>query len=452
MQVEVGVFTAGAVSTQRNEGINKHVKSTLRKNSNVETVIAELRERDTYQHERSEYASTIQGMPYKDNGVAAKKHFCHAYEAVKASCSEYAHGVFCQQAASGVQDYKVAAWLQSTCPDETADVRWVPAGPLDNRSALTTLDKCDAYRCMSVTEYVTSCRITDFVCFAVQVQSSLSVTAAPQFVVLHEKDSSSTCSRYLRFFCTCGYSPRFGIPCRHFLKVYQERSEATFHLGYIHDNWFRKEQPVECRYSLIPSPASPTSCCAAESGPQTLHPWIRPDPITTTIAELEAANLPGNSAQLASLGRKRKFGTLLGLSKDCITAAVEEGTAEDAEKFQRLLLNFLKGMKGKVASERMVTDPAPRGGKTVGGQTAAQLAKPRAAGHGRGRGRGGRGRGRAQTDNIEQSAEPSAPSPAPPPILPLPQQQPLDQQLQQLHQLLLAAMVANSSSASSSQP
>jgi hypothetical protein len=228
----VEVFTAGALSTQRNEGINKHSKRTLSKNSVVGKVIKDLNIRDDLQEERTRFADLQGSVPYKEQGSAVRTHFGLVYDAMKESCSDFGIGMLIQQAGRGLTDYNVTASFNDVCNESEWEATDIICG-----QPLPSLDICDAARYASVTELVDEHNIKEFVCYVVTPKATLSVNASPQFVVLHDKHEDG--NHFNNFFYTCGCSSRFGSACRHFFSVLSMSSLATFHLGMVHDSWFK---------------------------------------------------------------------------------------------------------------------------------------------------------------------------------------------------------------------
>ena len=83
---------------------------------------------------------------------------------------------------------------------------------------------------------------------------------------------------------------------------------------------------------------------------------------------------PEEKADLLSLGKKRKWGNLLGLAKECITVAVDDGTAEDQDELYKALSKYLNNKTNPQAPSsllsRVTAPPKKKGGK----QTAAKKA------------------------------------------------------------------------------
>ena len=103
--------------------------------------------------------------------------------------------------------------------------------------------------------------------------------------------------------------------------------EAVFTLGFIHDNWFTETQGVTCEYAVHPSPARATSSDAVQA--LIIRPWARHDPITCRLYELDGVDRPlehAESEERVKLGKMRNWGSLLGLSKQCIEQAVLQWT------------------------------------------------------------------------------------------------------------------------------
>ena len=202
------MFTGGAVSTQRNEGINKHCKAGLSKSGDLAKVINEVNARIDYQEDRSLFQSTLQETDYKRMATSAQESFKHAYAAMQLVCSDFGRGLFNKQAGMIVH-YKVVGQLHGACPEDSPEEVWNWAATT-TFDAVTTLDKCDAFRSSSVKEFIHKhVSDADYVCYALQRQEAALNKAAPQIVVLYDKDqTSSEHAQYLKFFCTCGFSTR----------------------------------------------------------------------------------------------------------------------------------------------------------------------------------------------------------------------------------------------------
>jgi len=205
--MQVNVFTAGAVATQRNEGINKHVKQGLSKRSNLEKVINNINKRVEYQADKSAFQETFANMPFKEMSSATARNFRLAFAALQKNCSDYAQGKFCQQASLS-SSYKIVAECVGKCPDDSPDQELARAATA-NFDATGTLDQCDSFRSSSIKEFVTAhVPDNDFVCYAVQRIDGAYSHTAPQVVVLYCKDQTvSSHKQYLKF-CTCGFSTR----------------------------------------------------------------------------------------------------------------------------------------------------------------------------------------------------------------------------------------------------
>jgi hypothetical protein len=199
--MQVHVFTAGAVATQRNEGINRHVKKGLSKGSSLEKVIREVNKRVKYQADKSAFQETFALLPFKEMSSLTEKRFPLAFAALVKNCSDYAKGRFCQQASLGISAYKILGTCEGI-PEDSPDqeLAW---GEI-------TLDQCDSFRSSSIKEFVTdNVPDGDFVCYAVQRIEGAYCHTVPQIVVLYCKDDTAgSCNQYRKFFCTCGFSTR----------------------------------------------------------------------------------------------------------------------------------------------------------------------------------------------------------------------------------------------------
>ena len=197
------------MSTQRNEGINSHAKRNCSKKTSLKKLFTELIYLTEYQHDKSQFKNIMQDLNIKESATTASDNFKEAHALMHKHCSDYAMSRFFQQASVGSSSYKVVGKLVATCPEDSPDEVWTWAPPTTSFSALETLDKCDAHRSSSVRELIQEkVADNDYLCFAVQHERS---HAAPQIVVLHGRaETAGNNPQYLKFFCTCGFSTRYG--------------------------------------------------------------------------------------------------------------------------------------------------------------------------------------------------------------------------------------------------
>jgi hypothetical protein len=122
MQVERGVFTAGAKATQRSEGLNKVVKSTLGKGSGLLQVIEAFANRAWRQSERALH-STFDQLHHKRVAGVAKQAFPQVVAELSSTCSDHALQLFDAQAAAGVTEYDIL-WPEipdNQCPEPAGE-------------------------------------------------------------------------------------------------------------------------------------------------------------------------------------------------------------------------------------------------------------------------------------------------------------------------------------------
>jgi hypothetical protein len=132
------------------------------------------------------------------------------------------------------------------------------------------------------------------------------------------------------------------VPCRHFFKVLLSSPQACFHLGFIHEQWFKTTQALTSSYPLLMvhngragSPSMDVSIC---------RPPILVAPVA--IQDLrDIGYLPADASEhqiVSRLGELRQYGTLMGAAKKAIEAAVVAGKYQDLlevlEKFEDLAL------------------------------------------------------------------------------------------------------------------
>ena len=106
MQVERGVFTAGAKSTQRSEGMNRVIKTTLNKKSNLLSVVTAFDKQVFRQTERSQHAGHHQ-VHYTAVASLASTTFPVEVAAIRSSCSAYAVKLVETQMTAGVAHYEI---------------------------------------------------------------------------------------------------------------------------------------------------------------------------------------------------------------------------------------------------------------------------------------------------------------------------------------------------------
>lgn len=90
--------------------------------------------------------------------------------------------------------------------------------------------------------------LQDYMCLSVGYKFGAASTPK-QVLCLYNKAGAQ--SSYTNFFCSCGYSRRAGIPCRHFLAVLVSIPQAAFHLGLLHEQWFKDIQPPSTACEMI---------------------------------------------------------------------------------------------------------------------------------------------------------------------------------------------------------
>jgi hypothetical protein len=204
--VQVEVFTAGATSTQRNEGINKHAKANLGKRASLVKVVKELTALAAHQAERSLLETVKAQMPYKEAVTIAEHTFGPAFVDISNKCSPYAKAKMVQQASFGISTYGAHRWDPGVCPEDSLE----QVGT-DDHLGVNASDQCDSFRCSSAKAVVEEKRLQSFLCYSVQPHATGLQKNPPQTVILYDKDKSST--QYLNFFCTCGESIRCGSLC-----------------------------------------------------------------------------------------------------------------------------------------------------------------------------------------------------------------------------------------------
>ena len=199
--MQVGVFTAGAASTQRNEGMNKHVKTNLGKKASLPKVVTQLNTLSQKQGERSLLEVVKAQMPYKTSVTTAEHIFEHAFKDITKQCSPYAKAKTVQHAAFGISTYGAQRWDPGVCPEDSLE----EVGN-DDHLGVHGADHCDSYRCNSPKAIIEEKGLQSFICYTVQPEAASRNKNPPQTVILYDEDESST--QYLKFFCTCGESIR----------------------------------------------------------------------------------------------------------------------------------------------------------------------------------------------------------------------------------------------------
>ena len=195
--------------------------------------------------------------------------------------------------------------------------------------------------------------------FSVTASAATETRGAPQTLILHDPDQAS--GIYTRFYCSCGYSVRAGIPCRHFLAaVRSPSSKAGFHLDLFNHLWFKKpftEGPVVHYHHSGDAP--PVQLSITSPPLQALIPGDVP-------LQAEAYG----PEDLVRLSEARSIGILLGESKDAVQAAMEHGKFVEFREYLRAWITQ-HPIQSHGAQIQNPVKKAARGRKR---QTAAQLA------------------------------------------------------------------------------
>jgi len=152
----------------------------------------------------------------------------------------------------------------------------------------------------------------------------------PQYVILLEDGS---------FLCTCLLLQNTGIVCRHFFHLMVEDKRCKYHISLIPKRWYKETQQ-----DVV---TSDEPFIFAETQQRNLDDTDYVPMPDTYMAQIRTAfPIPSSSTagDLVSSTKKRKYGELIGLSRQIAEAASEN--PEEYERVRGILQQQLLRMKG----------------------------------------------------------------------------------------------------------
>jgi hypothetical protein len=360
---QVDVFTAGVVSTQRAEGTNRWVKGLIRVkgSGNVNKLFDAITLKLKAQFRNSAILECTNELK------ASMERTCSLMGALlqplRAVLTLFGYARLTKQVDLGMSMYEVetldrediSAALAGVCTAPDSDAYDPEKSDARARSALAFMvptdveDKGTAYFTVSV------------------LQSTGIVQGEPQHVVLYDpvKNDEGTHVGYSRFFCTCGYSTTFGIPCRHYFAVLTRapkgECKALFHEGLVHGQWFRMQQPYTSR---VPTTGQTVDLEIAVRRPL---PTVVRDVPTVNLSE----TMEEEDGHLDAMERVRLQSRLRSLAERVVAVAVESGNGACTE-LERVLHALMDTLPR--GNEGIVNPPAYRRPGKQRVKTPAQLA------------------------------------------------------------------------------
>ena len=328
-------FTGGAESTQRGEGLNRHIKCHLDSRSSLMKVFTAVSIREEWEDARCQQAQVLLEVHAREQGSTARSLFPDIYEAAKRDLTTYALHMMCTQVQAAIkyqviEDCEQPLDLDVSTPPDSQDPSLVDMPRYKSASELLEAGggSNDKVLCVTLRR-----------CLPGHLKN-------PHFIVLKQQVGQV----YTDFWCSCGSTIRSGIPCRHYWAVLLSDSHSHllgFHFGHINDLWFSKAQ--------APTAEQPLFCI--ESNDQQTIPHRRPlfqaasQRQVLQNSDSEAGEEAAADLRL-KIGRKRTYGELLGLCKKAVEACVAEGT-EDA--LRKMMQSFVPG--GESPTKKRVTNP-----------------------------------------------------------------------------------------------
>jgi hypothetical protein len=340
---QVDVFTCGMVSSSRGEALNRVVKMNMNRSTGLLKLFEELHHRLVRKKSLRAFHDVAMNIQYKSAGTLAKTTLPSVNNACQDNLTPYGFKL-CVKQMGNAFSYNAALTtmdnafiLQEDYMQQHLRFRTeLEEGEYDE-------DIIDLPGHISMARFVEDNNLQHYQIFSVSLLPTVTgyAHAASQSVCLYRKDQCDDGDHVFdSFFCTCGYSKRFGVPCRHFFKVLLTSPEACFHLGYIHEQWFKVPQALTSSYPLL------MVHNARARTPSMLVSFCRPDILVAPAALQDLRDngyLPADaSAQqiVSRIGELRQYGTLMGAAKKAIEAAVVAGKYQDLltvlEKFEDL--------------------------------------------------------------------------------------------------------------------
>jgi predicted XRE-type DNA-binding protein len=250
----VHVFTAGMVATQRSESLNKRAKAWMSGRRGLCTLfeaLISLLQRQAMVLEECELEGEM--ATFRDQALSRLTSVYHMLQDVLTPPA--LKKVVAQMAISIT--YDVTIYTPEAENMEMANAKALGTSGLfrsgrrnvhpKEGSCVQTLQFTDLPRLTSIQRWIQANVVGQlYATFAIKKSRVSQVDptkagAPPQYLVLYQPQDNV----YTNFYCTCGYSVRFGHPCRHYWAVLFAQSDMVgFHTGLLHPSWFAGDYPI----------------------------------------------------------------------------------------------------------------------------------------------------------------------------------------------------------------
>ena len=314
----VRIFTASMTTTGRSESLNRVCKMFLNKRTTLVKVMEELLARASYEATVRVQNRVHCETSWAEYGRTSRSAFPSVYDEAYDYLTPYAMRLLSKQAVRcAIYDVEAGTHqaLQSSAKGDVllTSLRLYSEAPLSDRDE----DVVDPPSIVAAARFVSDHNLHEgnSAVLIVKAQVATETKGAPQTVVLYNPDENSGIHR--AFYCTCGFSARAGVPCRHFLAVVRSpSSKAGFHLGLCNELWFKKpcEEAKVVHYHVAGSAPILATAPVHISPLQALVPGCEP---------LQAEGLDLEKAR--KLSDARCISILLGESKNAVQAAMDHG-------------------------------------------------------------------------------------------------------------------------------
>ena len=374
------VFTAGAESTQRGEGLNFHIKKHLTASSSLKKVFDGVTNRVEWEHARQLRAKARNEVNYADMGSTASQMIPDIYQAAKVSLTNHGVELLITQVQASL---KYVVYAQDSDDAEM----YGPTISMDTREPGDYVDAnlLDLPRFKCLTEVIEANDVDDgyMALLATPRHTHAGHLKNPHWLLFSNKNDAGV---YSSFYCTCGCSIRCGVPCRHFWAALLSPAcfPIGFHFGQVNDLWFKAAQQPTAELQLFSySSASDQQQLIEFSRPLFAAATARAAAAAAAAASTEEGNPPApeQAAQdpRLQLSQKRAYGELLGLAKKAVEAALAGGS-EKSVTLRTMLQHFVPGGESGATS---LANPAliqhkgrPRKGKGKPNTPAAASQRP----------------------------------------------------------------------------
>eukprot|EP00873_Tetraselmis_striata_P017587 jgi/Tetstr1/437851/TSEL_026491.t1 len=283
------VFTAGCRSTQRGEAQNFLLKRHLRKNSPLHKLLREVLLKEQWEEARTAHADARTSMNPQLAANFARTVIPAVYDKLRSNLTNYGLNEAVKQVqASAIYDVALCSMEQ--------DRPCVPSGHTIELEG--DADLADLPRFSSITEALAGLHLT------------------------------STASAAHALYIIFTNSVRSGVPCRHFWAVFINSGRGAFHLGMIHDLWFRQAQPMREEITLfIPVGGEGRTCIFQHCRPMLgLVANAGEDEVDIGALHLQ---LGDHNHVRDRIGKMAVYGELLGAAKRAIQAVVDGALPHD---------------------------------------------------------------------------------------------------------------------------